>query len=122
MLIALLAGSIGQALKGDCRSGEREDYVWQKMKTGPILMTVLLAINVGCGDDEKASVSCEQTCVHIRDGQVPLIECSYSNRVFDPTNPDMINEQSIDPRAESADQPYFRTSNDYQIVQTGDCP
>lgn len=84
----------------------------------PFLLSTLgyglgIAYMAGTFDETQVGV-----CTHIRDGRVPNTECGYGNTEFDPSQPDRISLQTIDPR-DPAGRPYFQTNTDYVPSTTG---
>lgn len=67
--------------------------------------------------DEEAT----DTCQHVRDGRVGLAECGYGDIVFDPTNPNAVDNNDIDTRDnQNPQRAYFATKSDYSEVTIGD--
>lgn len=58
-------------------------------------------------------------CSHVRDGRVGYDECGYADVTFDPTNPDQIDNNDIDPR-DTQMRAYFATRSDYEYGTRGE--
>jgi hypothetical protein len=76
-----------------------------------------------CGEDMVFGpcLDCEWCC-HVTDGRVPTQECTYTVTPWDPTQPDRIDNTTIDPRSctdptHCANDPnarvYFQTGGNY---------
>lgn len=87
--------------------------------TVPILLS---AVGYGLGALYMLGIfdeSSTEICTHARDGRVGYGECGYADVTFDPTNPEQIDNNDIDPR-DPRMRAYFATRSDYAYATRGE--
>ena len=79
-----------------------------------LLVLGIFLLLAGCAEED----ACQTECVHVRDGVVATDECFRGTRPPDPDRPDVVNNQSQDPRDPNR-SPYFQTQGDYTLHECG---
>lgn len=102
------AWSVGSALGLSLVPGGGFGLIYAEKKAQATVPFVLAAVGFGLGASYLLGVfdeSSKQVCIHKNDGSVGLDECEIGKRAGD--------NQTIDPRSDDGNTPYFATKADY---------
>ena len=80
-------------------------------RAGAVAVTFALTLAACTTSGGGGGGNCEDSCLHVRDGEVPVEECRIGQTAGE--------NQQVDPRDASGRQ-YFETVNDYEFV-SGNC-
>ena len=121
------AWSMGTAVGLSMLPGAGWGLVYTKQKAQAVIPILLSAIGYGLGGLYVAGIfneKSEQKCRHVREGfdvsgvPIPLERCGYAGIVYDPSQPDRIDNQDPDD-LDPQERPFFATAADYSVVTVG---
>jgi hypothetical protein len=120
------AWSMGSAVGLSMIPGAGWGLVYTRQKAQAVVPILLSAIGYGLGGLYVAGLfdeSSEVQCRHVRVGKVGPMDggvdrCGYAKIVFDPNEPNRIDNQDID-ELDTQERPFFATAVDYSLVTVG---